>query len=361
MRNDVRFRILTATAALAVGLGLAGVRTCGRRSRSHADQAPRGIPPRASPQGARRGSSRRVQAPGGDLRGEPLLRQPLRHLGRGPRPARGRPRRRDHGQAHRRSPRTASTYSCLPAERRQPRVADRCPNTCQDAAHAITASHFGNDVFDIDDYIAPDRPDLPGSRGPLPPTACSRTREAPSPAAAPGTSCTASTRSSTRSTAASRTATRPGSDAVGLTQGVYETQQLPIYRYLHSKGAPKYVIADRFFQGAFGGSFLNHQWLIAARAPLDTDRRRRTRTLDRPRATRCSTPTGWPTRPTRSTPRPGRCVDGELTQSVPGRRQRRGGRVRRLRGQHGAAGQRAPKRDRSPDPADRRHGVPEHR
>ena len=48
-------------------------------------------------------------------------------------------------------------------------------------------------------------------------------------------------------------------------------QKLPIYRYLHSKGAPKYVIADRFFQGAFGGSFLNHQWLIAARAPVDTD------------------------------------------------------------------------------------------
>jgi phospholipase C len=30
------------------------------------------------------------------------------------------------------------------------------------------------------------------------------------------------------------------------------------------------VIADHFFQAAFGGSFLNHQWLIAARSPLDT-------------------------------------------------------------------------------------------
>ena len=27
------------------------------------------------------------------------------------------------------------------------------------------------------------------------------------------------------------------------------------------------MIADRFFQSAFGGSFLNHQWLIAARTP----------------------------------------------------------------------------------------------
>ena len=53
--------------------------------------------------------------------------------------------------------------------------------------------------------------------------------------------------------------------------GTYDTQELPIYRYLHGKHAPKYTIADRFFQSAFGGSFLNHQWLIAARSPLDTD------------------------------------------------------------------------------------------
>lgn len=38
----------------------------------------------------------------------------------------------------------------------------------------------------------------------------------------------------------------------------------------HSSGAPNYVIADRFFAAAFGGSFLNHQFLISARAPLDT-------------------------------------------------------------------------------------------
>jgi phospholipase C len=61
-----------------------------------------------------------------------------------------------------------------------------------------------------------------------------------------------------------------GSDAAGLTQGHYDTKALPIYQYLHSQGAPKYTIADHFFQAAFGGSFLNHQFLIAARAPLDT-------------------------------------------------------------------------------------------
>jgi phospholipase C len=59
-----------------------------------------------------------------------------------------------------------------------------------------------------------------------------------------------------------------GSDAAGLSMGYYDTTKLPIYKYLNSHGAPKYVIADHFFQGAFGGSFLNHQWLIAGAAPV---------------------------------------------------------------------------------------------
>jgi acid phosphatase len=58
-----------------------------------------------------------------------------------------------------------------------------------------------------------------------------------------------------------------GSDAAGLTQGFYDTKSLPIYVYLHGDGAPHYAIADDFFQAAFGGSFLNHQWLIAAATP----------------------------------------------------------------------------------------------
>jgi phospholipase C len=58
-----------------------------------------------------------------------------------------------------------------------------------------------------------------------------------------------------------------GSDAIGLTMGTYDTTQLPIYKYLHSSEAPHYAIADNFFQAAFGGSFLNHQWLIAASTP----------------------------------------------------------------------------------------------
>ena len=49
--------------------------------------------------------------------------------------------------------------------------------------------------------------------------------------------------------------------------GHWGTQGLPIYDYLHGRDHPRYAIADRFFQAAFGGSFLNHQWLISARTP----------------------------------------------------------------------------------------------
>jgi len=58
-----------------------------------------------------------------------------------------------------------------------------------------------------------------------------------------------------------------GSDAIGMTMGYYDSSSLPIYQYLHSPAHPHYAIADDFFQGAFGGSFLNHQWLIAAATP----------------------------------------------------------------------------------------------
>jgi acid phosphatase len=58
-----------------------------------------------------------------------------------------------------------------------------------------------------------------------------------------------------------------GSDAIGLAMGYYDTTALPIYKYLHGRGHPRYAIADDFFQAAFGGSFLNHQWLVAAATP----------------------------------------------------------------------------------------------
>jgi phospholipase C len=58
-----------------------------------------------------------------------------------------------------------------------------------------------------------------------------------------------------------------GSDAIGLTQGYYDTTQLPIYKYLTSPDAPHSLVADHFFHAALGGPFLNHQWLIAAQTP----------------------------------------------------------------------------------------------
>jgi acid phosphatase len=52
------------------------------------------------------------------------------------------------------------------------------------------------------------------------------------------------------------------SDAGGLALGHYDYSKSALYRL-----AQEFVLADNFFQGAFGGSFLNHQYLICACAP----------------------------------------------------------------------------------------------
>jgi phospholipase C len=101
-----------------------------------------------------------------------------------------------------------------------------------------------------------------------------------------------------------------GSDAVGLTMGTYDTKKLPIYRYLHGKRAPHYVVADRFFQAAFGGSFLNHQYLIAARAPIDT----KARTGDLPTANSVIDANGMPTKYPLYTPTRDDVADKQLTR-----------------------------------------------
>jgi len=51
-------------------------------------------------------------------------------------------------------------------------------------------------------------------------------------------------------------------DAGGLTMGHYDYHRSGLYKL-----ARQYTLADEFFQGAFGGSFLNHQYLICACAP----------------------------------------------------------------------------------------------
>ena len=154
------------------------------------------------------------------------------------------------------------------------------PTTCRDT-HAVYnpdgtvkstgfESHFANQPFPIDDVIAPTDATCPVK--PL-------YKSSPTGSFLKGTGdpggCTADLvhryyqeQYQLNSGAQNRYVT--GSDAVGLSMGYYRTRNLPIYSYLHGHGAPNYVIADHFFQAALGGSFLNHQWLIAARTPLDT-------------------------------------------------------------------------------------------
>ena len=54
-------------------------------------------------------------------------------------------------------------------------------------------------------------------------------------------------------------------DSGGFVMGHYNTNadKLPLY-----KVAQQYTLADNFFMGAFGGSFLNHQWLVCACTPV---------------------------------------------------------------------------------------------
>jgi acid phosphatase len=55
-------------------------------------------------------------------------------------------------------------------------------------------------------------------------------------------------------------------DSGGLVMGYYDGSELPLGAI-----ARRYTLADHFFIGAFGGSFLNHQYLICACAPYYPD------------------------------------------------------------------------------------------
>jgi phospholipase C len=48
----------------------------------------------------------------------------------------------------------------------------------------------------------------------------------------------------------------------GWTMGYYDGSKFKLWQW-----AKDYTLADRFFMGAFGGSYLNHQYLICACAP----------------------------------------------------------------------------------------------
>jgi acid phosphatase len=54
------------------------------------------------------------------------------------------------------------------------------------------------------------------------------------------------------------------SDAGGLVMGYYDGSGLPMWPW-----AREFVLADNFFMGAFGGSFLNHFWLVCACTPYE--------------------------------------------------------------------------------------------
>jgi phospholipase C len=183
--------------------------------------------------------------------------------------------------------------------------------TCTDAARGFTSA-FENAPFTIDDYIMPEDTTCP-------PGAYKQFGTPKGQGKAGG--CTEDLvhrfyQEKYQINGGRQNRYVTGSDAIGLTMGTYDTTQLGIYKYLHGAGAPHYVIADHFFQGANGGSFLNHQWLIAGRAPvvdplptLPTDRRPRYSVLDSngmPTTYDLYQPPGVATR-----------VDGNLTVACP--------------------------------------------
>lgn len=53
------------------------------------------------------------------------------------------------------------------------------------------------------------------------------------------------------------------SDEKGLVMGYHDISNSNLWRY-----AKEFTLCDQFFAAAFGGSFLNHQWLIAAQTPF---------------------------------------------------------------------------------------------
>ncbi len=169
MRNDVRFRILTATAALAVGLGLAGYAPAG---------AAAGAMPTKHHEGSHHGHHHKGHAEGlpggfkhlvviyeenhsfdnlygtwGEVRGQHV--EGLADATTA--------KRTQVGQ-------DGVAFTCLQQVDVNLASPARCSNTCQDPGHAIAASHFGNDIVRHRRLHRPHRPDLPGSRsrGPLP-------------------------------------------------------------------------------------------------------------------------------------------------------------------------------------------------
>jgi phospholipase C len=69
------------------------------------------------------------------------------------------------------------------------------------------------------------------------------------------------------------------SDAGALAMGYYDGSRTELWRW-----AQRFTLADNFFQAAFGGSFLNHMWLVCACTP---------RWPDAPAEMRAEVKNGW--------------------------------------------------------------------
>jgi phospholipase C len=103
----------------------------------------------------------------------------------------------------------------------------------------------------------------------------------------------------------------------GWTMGYYDGSQFKLWQW-----AKEYTLADNFFQAAFGGSFLNHQWLICACTPRHwnaPDSMRTSAKAPAPFLDRQVTSDGWsvntsqpPYQPSGITPK----VDGPLTHAA---------------------------------------------
>jgi len=161
-----------------------------------------------------------------------------------------------------------TTYNCLlqnDVNLTSPPLSATCGDTRGTPANPAFSSHFANAPFSIEAYIPASAQTCPQPGGFFP------HGSTPNAANLPG-GCTEDVvhrfyQEQFQLNNGMQNRYTTGSDAIGLTQGFYDTTALPIYKYLHQDDHPKYAIADNFFQGAFGGSFLNHQWLIAAATP----------------------------------------------------------------------------------------------
>jgi phospholipase C len=156
-------------------------------------------------------------------------------------------------------------YQCLlqdDVNLTSPPLSARCTDTTTGTAFT---SHFRNRPFTIDDYIAPSDTTCPAP-GVFAPNGVLKGQGLPGGCTRDLVHRFYQEQYQLNDGRQNRYVT--GSDAIGLTMGVYDTQALPIYEYLHQGGHPQYAIADNFFQASFGGSFLNHQWLVAASNPV---------------------------------------------------------------------------------------------